>query len=151
MGNRAFKAFNADTLQILQTRMKQQNEAYAVYNNAQNCMSLSQKRFFSIDVGVGMLIDYRHSQAALKLNEALNASNPTLMWQSVFEARSALEQLETELARGEYPPFDRWYHETWLREPLFVTNPHRPFNQIRSFISSEGIGDLPRSKQRWEN
>ena len=150
IGNRSFTPLNADTLKILQTRIEQQDKAFSVYSNAQKTMSLSQQRFFSIDVGIGMLIDYRHSQAALKLYEALNAANATQMWQSVFEARSALEQLEVELARGEYPPFDRWYHETWLREPLFVTNPHRPFNQIRSFISSEGIGDLPRSKQRWE-
>ena len=34
-------------------------------------------------------------------------------WSS--EARAPLEQLETEFARGEYPPFDRWYHESWIR------------------------------------
>ncbi|MDV6167142.1 glycosyl hydrolase 115 family protein [Flavobacterium sp. DG1-102-2] len=150
IGNRNFTPINPDTLKILQTRIEKQDKAYRVYNSAQKALSLSQQRFFSVDVGIGMLIDYRHSQAALKLNEALNAPNATLMWQAVFEARSALEQLEVELARGEYPPFERWYHETWLREPLFVTNPHRPFNQIRSFISNEGLGSLPRSKQRWE-
>jgi len=150
IGNRNFTPINSDTLKILQTRIEKQDSAYALYNRAKKIMSLSQQRFFSIDVGIGMLIDYRHSQAALKLNEALNAADPALMWQAVFDARSALEQLEAELARGEYPPFDKWYHETWLREPLFVTNPHRPFNQIRSFISNEGLGSLPRSKQRWE-
>jgi hypothetical protein len=150
IGNKDFTAFNADTLQLLQTRMKQQNEAYAMYTDAQKGMSLSQQRFFGVDVGIGMLIDYRHSQAALKLYEALNAPNSTLMWQAVSEAQVALEKLEVELLRGEYPPFDKWYHETWLREPLFVTNPHRPFNQVRAFIAREGIGNLPRSKQRWE-
>jgi hypothetical protein len=92
IGNRNFTPFNADTVKILQTRMKQQNEAYVIYNKGQNSMSLSQQRFFSIDVGIGMLIDYRHSQAALKLYDALNAPNPTEMRQSVFEARTALEQ-----------------------------------------------------------
>jgi hypothetical protein len=121
-----------------------------MYTDAQKGMSLSQQRFFGVDVGIGMLIDYRHSQAALKLYEALNAPNSTLMWQAVSEAQVALEKLEVELLRGEYPPFDKWYHETWLREPLFVTNPHRPFNQVRAFIAQEGIGNLPRSKQRWE-
>jgi hypothetical protein len=150
IGSRQYGALDVDTLNILQSRMKAQNEAFSDYNNAQKGMSLGQKRFFGVDVGIGMLIDYRHSQAALALHEALNAPNPMLMWQSVFEARGYLEQLEVELMRGEYPPFDRWYHETWLREPLFVTNPHRPFNQVRVFIANEGIGALPRSIQPWE-
>nr|GFD59831.1 hypothetical protein [Tanacetum cinerariifolium] len=74
---------------------------------AQKGMSLSQQRFFGVDVGIGMLIDYRHSQAALKLYDALNAPNPTLMWQAVSEAQVALDKLEVELLHGEYPPFDR--------------------------------------------
>jgi hypothetical protein len=150
IGGRDYAALEADTLRILQDRIKTQDKAFSDYTNSQKEMSLGQQRFFSVDVGIGMLIDYRHSQAALKLYEALNARNSALMWQSVFEARGYLEQLEVELMRGEYPPFDRWYHETWLREPLFVTNPHRPFNQVRAFIANEGIGDLPRSIQPWE-
>jgi hypothetical protein len=150
IGNRTDTAFDEDTLKILQARKREQDNALSDYNKAQKEMSLGQQRFFSVDVGIGMLIDYRHSQAALKLHEALNAPTPALMWQSVFEARRYLEELEVELMRGEYPPFDRWYHETWLREPLFVTNPHRPFNQVRAFIANEGIGDLPRSIQPWE-
>jgi hypothetical protein len=150
IGNRAYSSFNADTLNTLKTRIGAQDKAFSDYNNAQKEMTLGQQRFFGVDVGIGMLIDYRHSQAALKLHEALNSPNSTLMWQSVFEARRYLEELETELMRGEYPPFDRWYHETWLREPLFVTNPHRPFNQVRAFIANEGIGNLPRSVQPWE-
>ncbi|WP_069661232.1 glycosyl hydrolase 115 family protein [Arcticibacter eurypsychrophilus] len=150
IGNKGYSALNGDTVKILQTRIEQQDKAFSNYNNAQKEMSLQQQRFFGVDVGIGMLIDYRHSQAALKLYEALNAPNPTLMWQSVFEAQRSLEQLEVELLRGEYPPFDRWYHETWLRQPHFVTNPHRPFNQVRAFISNEGIGELTRSIQPWE-
>jgi hypothetical protein len=33
------------------------------------------------------------------------------MWQAVSEAQVALEKLEVELLRGEYPTFDKWYHE----------------------------------------
>jgi hypothetical protein len=64
------------------------------------------------------------------------------MWQSVFEARTYLELLETEFARGEYAPFDRWYHESWIRSTYSNNNPHRAYNQLRDFIGKEGIGSL---------
>ena len=69
------------------------------------------------------------------------------MWQLVREARASLEQLETELGRGEYPPFDRWYQESWIRSTLSPSNPHRPYIQLRAFISSEGRGRLMRIRR----
>ena len=42
------------------------------------------------------------------------------------------------LARAEYPPFDRWYQESWIRTTLSQSNPHRPYIQLRAFISSDG-------------
>jgi hypothetical protein len=104
-------------------------------------------RFFSVDVALGLQVAQRQMQAALKLEEALRAPDAGRMWQLVFDARGSLEQLETELLRGEYPPFDRWYHETWIRSALSQSNPHRPYNQLRAFISSEGHGQLVRARR----
>ena len=101
-------------------------------------MSLSQQRFFSVDVGLGLRVVQRQTQAALKLDEALRAPDAPRMWQSVRDARASLEQLEVELHRAEYPPFDRWYGESWIRSALNESNPHRPYIQVRAFISSEG-------------
>jgi len=72
------------------------------------------------------------------LEEALRAEDTTRMWQLVLEARAPLELLETEFARGEYPPFDRWYHESWIRSANSLNNPHRAYNQLRAFIGRDG-------------
>ena len=150
VGGGKFPTFDAATLKTLRDRIARQDQAFAVIESAKQDLSLSQQRFFGIDVEIGLQIDRRHCQAALKLFEALEAPTPAQMWQCVFEARAALEQLEVELLRGEYPPFDLWYHETWLRQTNFVTNPHRPFKELRAFIGSEGIGNLEHSRQPWE-
>ncbi len=66
------------------------------------------------------------------------------MWPLVLQARTPLEQIEVELMRQEYPPFNRWYHETWIRSALSVNNPHRSYNNLRAFIACEGHGSLVR-------
>ncbi len=142
--------FPEATLAELRDRVRRQKDAFALLSATKRALSLSQQRFFAVDVELGLQVDHRHCQAALSLSEALKASSPEQMWAAVFEARSALEQLEIELSRSEHPPFERWYGETWLRDTTFVTNPHRPFNQLRAFIGSEGRGKLPRSRQPWE-
>lgn len=136
-------AFSADTLAQLQSRAKLLDEALAAEEKAENGLSLAQKRFLSIDVAMGLRIAHHQTHAALKLEEALRAPAAAQMWQSVFEARTWLEQLETEFARGEYPPFDRWYHESWIRSAMSNNNPHRAYNQLRAFIGDEGVGSLP--------
>ena len=88
-------------------------------------------------------IAQRQTHAALKLEEALRAPDAARMWQLVREARTSLEQLETELARGEYPPFERWYHESWIRSARSLNNPHRAYNQLRDFIGSDGRDERP--------
>lgn len=148
--NGDFPEFSRATQHELSERVRRQDRAFGILSEAKRHMSLSQQRFFGVDVELGLQIDYRHCQAALKLDEALRAATPEQMWSAVFQARSALEQLEVELLRSEYPPFDGWYQETWLRDTTFVTNPHRPFRQVRAFIGSEGLGNLTRSRQPWE-
>lgn len=133
-------AVDAGTMALMQSRNRQLEESLAAEARAENGMSLSEQRFFSVDVALGLQVAQRQTQAALKLEEALRASDAPRMWQLVREARASLEQLETELARAEYPPFDRWYHESWIRTTLSQSNPHRPYIQLRAFISSEGRG-----------
>ena len=137
-----YQPMNADTIGSLQARKRQLDDALAAEDVAETEMTLFQQRFFSIDVGIGLETVARQTQAALKLEEALRAPDAAHMWPLVFEARAALEQLETVFERGEYPPFDRWYHESWIRSALSFNNPHRPYNQVRAFIASEGHGHL---------
>ena len=131
---------NADTMALMQSRNRQLEDALAAESRAENGMSLSEQRFFSVDVALGLQVAQRQTHAALQLEDALRAPDAARMWQLVREARASLEQLETELARGEYPPFDRWYQESWIRSTLSQSNPHRPYIQLRAFIASEGRG-----------
>jgi hypothetical protein len=139
----SYGAFNPETLSPLQSQNRQLQEAVAAESRAEAAMPAPQQRFFSIDVALGLETALRHTQAALKLEEALRASDTTHAWQLVVEARAALEHLETVLARGEYPPFDRWYQESWIRAAGSQSNPHRPYVQVRAFIAGEGHGGLP--------
>ena len=138
----------AETLTLLHSRGRQLDEALATEARAENGLSLSEQRFFSVDVGLGLQVAQRQTQAALRLEEALRSPDATRMWQLVREARVPLEQLEIEFLRAEYPPFDRWYQTSWIRSALSFNNPHRPFVQLRAFIASEGHGKLVRQQGR---
>ena len=135
--------FSADRLAQLQQRGKLLDAALAAEEQAENAMPLAERRFFSIDAGLGLRIAQRQTRAALLLEQALAAPDARRMWQLVFEARTPLEQLETEMARGEYPPFDRWYHESWIRSARSQNNPHRAYNQLREFIGNDGRDERP--------
>jgi len=132
--------FSAETLAMLQARNQQLQEALGAEERATRDLPDSQQRFLSTDVALGLRVVERQTVAALKLEEALRAPDAAGMWRLVREARTPLEQLEVELLRGEYPPFDRWYHESWIRQTLSPNNPHRPYIQVRAFIASEGLG-----------
>ncbi len=127
----------------LRSRARLLDAALAAEQRAEQAMPLPERQFFSISAGIGLQIAARQTNAALKLEEALRAPSAAAMWQSVFEARALLERLETELARGEYPPFDRWYHESWIRSANSRNNPHRAYNQLRAFIGTAGDGRAP--------
>ena len=137
-----FTPFNADTLAVLQTRSGRLDTALATAAEAEAAMTSAQQRFFSVDVSLGLRIDERQTRAALKLADALQAPDSGPMWRLIREALTPLEQLEAEFARAEYPPFDRWYHETWIRAGLQRNNPHRAYVELRAFIASDGRSRL---------
>jgi hypothetical protein len=114
------------------------DEALAVEQKVESELPLTENTFFSIDAGLGLEIADKQTHAALKLAEALRAPDAASMWKSVFEARTYLEELETVFARGEYPPFERWYQESWIRNGRSANNPHRAHNELRAFIGSGG-------------
>ena len=137
-----FTPFDADTLAVLQSRIVRLDSALAAAARAESSLSRLQRRFFTVDVALGLRVDERQSRAALKLAQALQATDTTAMWRLIDEAMPPLEQLETEFASAEYPPFDRWYHETWIRAGLQRNNPHRAYVELRAFIGSDGRSRL---------
>ena len=136
-------AFPAETVAQLETRAKALDDALASEEKAERAMPLAEAQFFATDAGLGIRIAHAQTHAALKLADALRAPAPQQMWQAVFEARGYLENLETVFARGEYPPFDRWYGESWIRSARSANNPHRAYNQLRAFIGSNGRDERP--------
>ena len=137
-----FTPFNAETLAVLQTRIARLDTALAIEGKAEAGMTSAEQRFLSVDVGLGLRIDERQTRAALKLVAALQAPESTAMWRLIREALPPLEQLEADFTRAEYPPFDRWYHETWIRAGLQRNNPHRAYVELRAFIATDGRSRL---------
>jgi len=137
-----FTPFNADTLAVLRSRIALLDSALAREADAGSALNRTERRFLSVDVGLGLRVDERQTRAALTLADALQAPDSSAMWRLVREALSPLEQLETDFARAEYPPFDRWYGETWIRAGLQRNNPHRAYVELRAFIGSDGRSRL---------
>ena len=135
--------FPPETAATLESRGRELADALEAASRAEAGMTPSQQRFFSVDVDLGLEVAERQTHAALLLEEALRAPDAARMWQLAAEARGALEQLEIELARAEYPPFDRWYQGSWIRTASSFNNPHRPYAQVRAFIASEGLRPVP--------
>jgi hypothetical protein len=147
VAGQTYAPMDPNTITQLQAREHQLTEALAAESQAENGMSVAQQQFFSVDVALGLEVARQQTHAALQLDEALHAPSAARMWQLVREARTSLEQLETELARAEYPPFDRWYQESWIRTTFSANNPHRPYIQVRAFLSSEGRGTPLRARR----
>jgi hypothetical protein len=133
-------------MSALQSRAPQLQKALADEERIAAGLSLSQSRFLDEELAVGLQVDLRQTQAALLLAQALAEPDASRMWALILQARSPLEQLEIELMRQEYPPFDRWYRETWIRSALSDNNPHRSYHNLMAFIACEGHGQLIREK-----
>ena len=87
---------------------------------------------------------WRHTQAALTLIDAMNEADDATAWALCEQAMRPLEQLEVELARAEYPPFERWYAKTFIRNEETGLNLHRPYEVLRLFLASDGTQRLTR-------
>lgn len=133
-----FPPANADTLALLKARIGPLLDAVHAEEQAELAMSAPQRQFFSENEGLGVRIDLRQTQAALELADALQDPDSAGMWMRARVAQTPLEQLEVELERAEHPPFERWYHETWIRSRLSRNNPHRSYEEVRAFLSSQG-------------
>ena len=84
-------------------------------------------QFFFDHVVLPMRFDQRPSEAAVALRGAEKE-----------KAMAALEQLEVEILRAEHPPFEHWYRETWIRRGPKQWNVHRPYEELRLFMSTGG-------------
>jgi hypothetical protein len=107
-------------------------------DRAERQMTRPQQQFFYENATLGLLLDQRPTEAAIKLAQALEEKDLEKIWELCFEARGSLEKLEVEVLRAERPPFEGWYRETWVRRSESKYNIHRPYKQVRAFLSSGG-------------
>ena len=126
----------------LKARDEQYRSAMNTISRAQARMNDEQKQYFFEHIELGLLIDWRPTQAAIKLIEALDAPDAAQAWKLVQQARQPLEQLELEILRAERPPFENWYRKTWIRRETKPSNVHRSYEQLRVFTSSRGTHTL---------
>ncbi|HXY69911.1 MAG TPA: glycosyl hydrolase 115 family protein, partial [Gemmatimonadales bacterium] len=123
---------------LLRSRAPLLDSALAAEARAEAQMTPDQAQYFHENVALGLLIDDRQTHAALSLADALAAPDTAQLWRLAWQARPPLESLENELLWAEHPPFERWYHETWIRSTYSPNNPHRPYVQVRAFLASHG-------------
>jgi hypothetical protein len=129
---------SADTLAVLRARAPRLAAALAAEARAEALMGPAERQFFQEQVALGLRIDERQTRSALRLAAALAASTTAQMWRLAWTAREPLQQLEGEFEWAEHPPFERWYGETWIRSRGVRNNPHRSYDLVRVFLTSEG-------------
>lgn len=137
-----FSPAMAETISTLQDRDRRYREAFAVIDQARGKMSRQQRQFFFDHLELPLLMDWRPTQAAILLCQAISEPDRAKAWSLCEQAMSPLEQLEIEIARAEHPPFELWYRKTWIRRENQPLNVHRPYEQLRAFLSSDGRDKL---------
>ena len=125
-----------EALGKLRARASRYEEALATAERAEAEMSEQQAHFFYDNAMFGMLIDYRPTQAAVLLYEALSRFPDERAIEHTKMALKKLEQLEQETRRAERPPFENWFKATWIRRHNSLTNVHYSINRLREYLAN---------------
>lgn len=112
------------------------------FDAAREKMTYPQQQFFFDSLMIPVLFDYRPTQAALKLCDAMSEPDDDKAFKLCEEAMKPLEQLEVEILRAEHPPFEKWYRKTWIRRETKNWNVHRSFEELQMFLTTRGAGKL---------
>ncbi|HVV02446.1 MAG TPA: glycosyl hydrolase 115 family protein, partial [Verrucomicrobiae bacterium] len=112
--------------------------ALAPAERAASRMDRAERQFFFENCELPLRILQRQTRAALLLLQAMDEPDSAKAWSLCENAMPPLEKLETELARAERPPFERWYGETFVRKADSGLDLHRPYKALRAFLSSGG-------------
>jgi hypothetical protein len=127
-----------ETVATLKERDGEYRDAFGVIERARGKMSREQRQFFFDHLELPLLMDWRPTQAAMLLCQALVEPDREKAWSLCERAMSPLEELEVEIGRAEHPPFELWYRKTWIRRETSRLNVHRPYEELRAFLSSGG-------------
>lgn len=147
----SYKSVDNKDIKELKDRDREYQKAMDCYNRAVKNMDFSQQQFFFEHALLGLCFDWRPTQAALKLCQALHERDHEKAWQHIHDSIKPLEQLELEILRAERSPFHAWYRETWIRNTTSKYNLHRSYNFVRAFIASCGKEFLPSKRKARAN
>ncbi len=142
INGKPFEPVSREALAALKQRDQMYRAAMQTISRAQSRMNDEQRQYFFEHLTLGLLIDWRPTEAAIKLIEALDVADAAQAWKLSAQARPPLEQLELEILRAERPPFENWYRKTWIRRETKPSNVHRSYEQLRVFLSSRGTRSL---------
>ncbi len=127
---------NPDTLPTLKSRAGLYSDALLSIGFATARMTPEQRRFFFEHVTYGMLIDYRPTLSAVSLVEAMEEPDLPAAWRMCENALDPLNELEDETLLAEWPPFEQWYRETWIRTDASITNVHYAYGALLNFLNT---------------
>ncbi len=125
----------------LPTLLERKGRYEQVFSRAREALARMEPRggrFFFENALLGMLFDFRPTQAAVPLVRAMSEPDREKAWEMCRSAMPPLEKLEIEILRAQRPPFRHWYAETWIRSHGSVRNLHRPYQELRAFLASGG-------------
>lgn len=125
-------------LQEFREREKQYASFDKLIQKSAGSMNQQQQQYFYEQISLGMLVDWRPTQAALILSEALKKDSKEEIMTQVKKALEPLFTYEGEILKAERPPFEKWYRETWCRREFSPNNLHRPYRQVSEFYYSDG-------------
>lgn len=133
-----FAPLDPGKLQALTKRSLDLEQGLYAAGKSTTHMGIAQRQFFYENAILALVVEYRHTASAIKLNEALQEQDNEAAWVLVQEAMVPLSALEEEIKKAERPPFEGWYNHSWIRYRASAKNIHRPFAQLRNFWLSGG-------------
>ncbi len=136
----SFAPANPATLPTLKAHDEGYRAAFTVVESAAGKMAPPQRQFFLENCALGMSFDWRPTQAAILLVQAMDEPDPNQAWEMCKAARAPLERLEADALWAEHPPFQGWYAPTWIRSHRSIRNGHRSYEELRAFLTGPGRG-----------
>ncbi|WOO40571.1 glycosyl hydrolase 115 family protein [Rubellicoccus peritrichatus] len=127
----------AELIEKVHQRALRYDEVFEVAERAESHMNEEQARFFHDNALLGMLIDYRPTQAADIAFQRMmtQTSGPKYMIPFLKEAvMQPLKQLDDEVRQSEWGHFKDWYQETSMRKKKSVENPRYSYYQLKEFL-----------------
>ena len=123
-----------DAVAALDQRRAAFEVTLAAAREASSRMTPDRQQYFFEHVMFPLLLDWRQTSAAIKLNQALAARDANTTRRLSLLAFDDLKKLEEDIRRAERPPFEHWYRKTWVRSDDSPYNVHRSYERTLALL-----------------